>query len=540
MEDNQYDIYNLKNVAEIEGVNKYNKIILLKKIVIEDKGKLLVQGMFKDEKNNIDFHIDIEGVKIYEKEVINFFIIRKNKDGKFKYKRDYNNGNLKSMCKEDILNGYILLEKIENNKRNIVIYRNANKFDVIYDIEGGYLFFPLGEEKIIFCQKKDSEMGYYIYSIPNKETMYLGKSSISNPLVLIRDYRINKYANKKISIHDIPQLEIEKDGEIYFFINNSSNSKWFKIVELFCKKNKIFMKCVENQFNDDNSENYIIKIDKNKIFEIIFLDYCCENHLYGWRIYNQDMNTVLEALNYNLIDNTELNNVEEYLLSEKLYNYTSESSQHQTYKNIYDLIQKNFQEKLTLENCIKKIFKLENSFSNCRDNIEKYILSCGIYNLSFNHLQSEKQFDKQLLEKCLITRSNLFDELVSKDKSLIKWKSEYKLYLLVKKYFNDTIFQYSIVWLYPQSLDIYIPSLKIGIEYQGEQHYNKIEFFVDESFQERQELDIVKKGKCKENGIQLIEWKYDEEITDENLKKKFNQLGIEIDIYDYQTNLFDL
>lgn len=95
----------------------------------------------------------------------------------------------------------------------------------------------------------------------------------------------------------------------------------------------------------------------------------------------------------------------------------------------------------------------------------------------------------------------------------ITWKSEFALYLLTRKYFPDAEYQKRFNWLGAQSLDIFIPSLNTGIEYQGRQHYEPVEYFGgEEKFKEGQERDNRKKVLCKENGINLLEWPYYEKI----------------------------
>ena len=53
-------------------------------------------------------------------------------------------------------------------------------------------------------------------------------------------------------------------------------------------------------------------------------------------------------------------------------------------------------------------------------------------------------------------------------------------------------------------LDVWIPELKIGVEYRGSQHYEPIEFFGGQkAFDENLKRDERKL--CKENGVKLIE-----------------------------------
>ena len=84
----------------------------------------------------------------------------------------------------------------------------------------------------------------------------------------------------------------------------------------------------------------------------------------------------------------------------------------------------------------------------------------------------------------------------------IKWQKEFELYLTVKRVFPQAVFQYRTAWLGLQSLDIYIPSIKCAIEYQGEQHYHPVEIFGGEiGYNETVARDKAKLEKCKGNGI---------------------------------------
>ena len=100
-----------------------------------------------------------------------------------------------------------------------------------------------------------------------------------------------------------------------------------------------------------------------------------------------------------------------------------------------------------------------------------------------------------------------------------KWKHELSLFHAVHKKYPDTLYQYRPEWLGRQSLDIYIPSLKTAIEYQGIQHYHPVEFFGgEEALQQRQELDETKRKLCVENDVRLIIWPYQTEPTDKNIR----------------------
>ena len=101
-----------------------------------------------------------------------------------------------------------------------------------------------------------------------------------------------------------------------------------------------------------------------------------------------------------------------------------------------------------------------------------------------------------------------------------KWKHELSLFHAVRGRYPDTLYQYRPDWLGRQSLDLYIPSLRTAIEYQGVQHYLPVEFFGgEEALAQRQDLDRVKKELCAANSVQLIEWPYSVVPTDGNIQK---------------------
>ena len=101
-----------------------------------------------------------------------------------------------------------------------------------------------------------------------------------------------------------------------------------------------------------------------------------------------------------------------------------------------------------------------------------------------------------------------------------KWKHELTLFHLVREKYPDTLYQYRPEWLGRQSLDLYIPSIKTAIEYQGIQHYHPVEFFGgEEALAQRQELDRQKRTLCMENNVSLIEWPYSTPPTENSLEE---------------------
>ncbi|OYW82526.1 MAG: hypothetical protein B7Z20_13870 [Sphingobium sp. 32-64-5] len=87
------------------------------------------------------------------------------------------------------------------------------------------------------------------------------------------------------------------------------------------------------------------------------------------------------------------------------------------------------------------------------------------------------------------------------------WVSETTLFYQIKAVFADVeVIQHaSPQWLGRQHLDIFIPALRIGVEYQGSQHDMPVAFFGgEEAFAANQKRDKTKKAKCTRHGVRLV------------------------------------
>lgn len=94
-----------------------------------------------------------------------------------------------------------------------------------------------------------------------------------------------------------------------------------------------------------------------------------------------------------------------------------------------------------------------------------------------------------------------------------RWVNELSLYFSIRSYFSDAIYQYHCDWLGLQSLDIYIPSKRVGIEYQGKQHYEAVEYFGGEqALENTRKRDARKRLLCRENRVQLLTWHYSVDV----------------------------
>jgi hypothetical protein len=102
--------------------------------------------------------------------------------------------------------------------------------------------------------------------------------------------------------------------------------------------------------------------------------------------------------------------------------------------------------------------------------------------------------------------------------------NESRLFDIVKeKYGDEVISQYKADWLSGQTIDIYIPSKKIGIEYQGIQHFKPVKYFGGvKKYEYTVTKDKEKFNKCKNNGIKLLYFSKEKELPNEYLDIIYN------------------
>ena len=82
-------------------------------------------------------------------------------------------------------------------------------------------------------------------------------------------------------------------------------------------------------------------------------------------------------------------------------------------------------------------------------------------------------------------------------------------------------------WLGRQRLDLFVPSLCLAIEYQGEQHYAALAHWGGEDgLAARRELDERKRDACARAGVRLLEWRYDEAVSVAAVRRRLERAGI--------------
>ncbi len=286
-----------------------------------------------------------------------------------------------------------------------------------------------------------------------------------------------------ISINDpITEIIIEK-----FFSLRKGNS--FEKLSLLCNI-------------DEDVHNYKIEINKNDTEFLTFIKYLfIKDKISFIRICDAEILTIRNEFCFFERNNSKTNQA---IHNEECLIYDYRRTPHKAVEKLmsYGITSLNSFDSLITQQCPEEIMHLST-------NLVKYYL---VRNNSIeNNLAFYSEYDKKF--------NNYIIELKEKGYLPQKWISEFKLYMLIHKIFKEAVFQYRADWLERQSLDIYIPSIKTAIEYQGEQHYQPIDYFGgEENYKKNVERDTIKLTKCKEKGVLLLYWSYDLPISIDNLK----------------------
>lgn len=107
-----------------------------------------------------------------------------------------------------------------------------------------------------------------------------------------------------------------------------------------------------------------------------------------------------------------------------------------------------------------------------------------------------------------------------------RWINETLLYNYIKLLFPNHLVEREATppWLGKQRLDVYIPALRLAVEYQGKQHYEPIPHFGgEEGFARAQERDKQKAKFCKQNNVDLVYFTYKENLTEKLVDKRLQK-----------------
>lgn len=385
-----------------------------------------------------------------------------------------------------------------------------------------------------------------IYEVNGIKVRYLSDIQMSNRKnVDISDAVINEEYIKYIS-------QITEKDSFWSYLDMSKRGRY---IDYVIKNKFVDYEIVPNIFNDDSTVNVRIPLNsKNK--ENIYVQFLVAKYYPDFAVYNvpiEDIVSNLKCLD-NIVISYSINEKQDVLsfavidaikkrtgiedsgilyckffkkLIEQIYNVRCEIEDNLFLENTMRRFPNSYQDVLDdfdniNFNLVKagfKPFKYETILKKVQNNTPYYGTDA---NKCSNAITvSNKDFQKRINK----FESDLLFEMKTAGYKVGKWVNEGNMFVLVKQSFPDAIYQYHETWLGHQSLDVYIPSLKIGLEYQGIQHYEPVEFFGgEEGFKKGQQLDIKKAVLCKQNGVGLIYWKYDEALLKEILLKKVSEV----------------
>jgi len=147
--------------------------------------------------------------------------------------------------------------------------------------------------------------------------------------------------------------------------------------------------------------------------------------------------------------------------------------------------------------------------------------------LPYHTLLSRMTFDRDIYEGEEYRQiENELREKFGYPKIGERWVTETTLFKMVSAIMPDheVIHHYRGAELDGLEIDIWLPELQLGIEYQGEQHYKVIEHWGGkEGLEKRMANDRKKKKLCQSLGYSLIEVKYSEELSEERIKQKIDK-----------------
>ncbi len=111
------------------------------------------------------------------------------------------------------------------------------------------------------------------------------------------------------------------------------------------------------------------------------------------------------------------------------------------------------------------------------------------------------------------------------------WVCETILYQIVGRilYNHEILFHYRPGWLEGLELDIYIPSLKLAFEYQGQQHFHPLRVWGGQkALQDLRVRDTRKAEICNNLGIKLITIDYTKPLVEDYVRKILIENGINV------------
>lgn len=316
-------------------------------------------------------------------------------------------------------------------------------------------------------------------------------------------------------------LNADSDEKFYYFFFHSKPTKNYFIAKEVAKKAR-FHKILKNDLEDDESVNHLAIFSSKQVKEIMLMDDILSSQgmnigLYGYAIHGVHLYSIYKQCRYRLDSSlahfmgcmVQRDKTERQIeIAKHLNSLLRDQYEYRDNDKIGHFLKMRY-----MYNMQKEYLEIQRFIEITNSKIPGY------------KRQTEKYYDilkkKRNLRKA--EKNKIYTKLIESGEISVKWISEFTLYQLVKKNYPDAIFQYREDWLGLQSLDIYVPSKRFAIEYQGIQHFEPIDFFGGEiAYEYRIKLDEIKRKKTAENGVNLIYWHFNEPISIALLKEKLD------------------
>lgn len=299
--------------------------------------------------------------------------------------------------------------------------------------------------------------------------------------------------------------EIKRDNKVSI-VFHKKNTKAFEVLFAYCTANA-HVQILPNIFKDDDTENYIANFDCGEVDKLFFVCKCLSTRDYKPRM--------------DLLYSSSFAGYAVYGIPTDYYWQVLREKKDQTRAPFWMLDDKGYEERMDMLSDFYGVSKYPFSLQEFPPDLPWLRVTSDAQMYSLNkYLWTNEQLLHLSVDEARKIYNDIYTQLLADGKVKARWISEYNLYEIVQSLFPDAIYQYHSEWLKHQSIDVYIPSIKVGLEYQGIQHYQPIEYFGGKgSFITRVELDARKRKLCLENGVRLIEIKYDQVISRASIKK---------------------
>lgn len=342
----------------------------------------------------------------------------------------------------------------------------------------------------------------------NKNKSYIPKIMEKSEISRYRTDQLSQFNTLELPSDRLKKLnsliiEINQTNEMCF-VFSESNTKNGYIFKYLASQGDLFLK-LPTISELDYTNNYICSFKEGKEFLYylmcnLTMDYNEIN--FGYNIFGSSVFDICLHSKYE-------SKYQKYCNNSIIKKYFSHSDNEYKIKAANDSI-------AFIQN--KKLFKNEKDMLDCLGKCLVLPLNFIMQNVSEWTSLHYYDFDIDEVKKY---KSDIYNYLVQTGEINSKWVSENEMYRIIKLMYQDAIFQYYAPWLGRQSYDAFIPSEKIAFEYQGIQHYEPIDFFGgEEALKRRKQLDEKKRILSAKNGVRLIEWKYNEPITNATFLRK--------------------